>query len=111
MKIKLGIRGVAAQVSATFWLETLQGQSAPAQLQYSQKVLLNFNGLSWPHVTVATLQGLSEIRLTGPGPGGRVTFCLDMLDGLRHAPAGERGKGTMDKDLADQVTVRARARD
>jgi hypothetical protein len=25
------------------------------QIQYSQKVLLNFNGLSWPHVSVATL--------------------------------------------------------
>jgi hypothetical protein len=45
----------AASVDATFWLETLQGQSAPTQLQYAQKVLLNFNGLSWPHVTVATL--------------------------------------------------------
>src|SRR4029077_20675842 len=44
-----------ASVDATFWLETLQGQSAPTQLQYAQKVLLNFNGLSWPHVTVATL--------------------------------------------------------
>src|SRR5215470_669481 len=30
---------------------------------------------------------------SGPGRGGRVTFCLDMLDGLRHAPAGERGRG------------------
>ena len=26
------------------------------QLQYSQLVLLNFNGLSWPHITVATLK-------------------------------------------------------
>ena len=25
------------------------------QLQYTQTVLLNFNGLSWPHVSVATL--------------------------------------------------------
>jgi hypothetical protein len=25
-------------------------------LQYSQLVLLNFNGLSWPHVTAATLR-------------------------------------------------------
>ena len=45
----------AASVDATFWLETLQGQSAPTQLQYAQKVLLNFNGLSWPHITVGTL--------------------------------------------------------
>jgi len=26
------------------------------QLQYTQRVLLNFNGLSWPHITVATLK-------------------------------------------------------
>jgi hypothetical protein len=45
----------AASVDATFWLETLEGQSHPTQLQYAQKVLLNFNTLSWPHVTVATL--------------------------------------------------------
>ena len=25
-------------------------------LQYTQTVLLNFNGLSWPHVSVATLR-------------------------------------------------------
>ena len=45
----------AASVDATFWLETLEGQSAPTQLQYAQKVLLNFNTLSWPHITIATL--------------------------------------------------------
>jgi hypothetical protein len=45
----------AVSVNATFWLETLQGQSAPTQLQYAQTVLLNFNTLSWPHITVATL--------------------------------------------------------
>ena len=43
-------------VSATFWLETVQGQPAENQLQYSQTVLLNFNGLSWPHITVGTLR-------------------------------------------------------
>ena len=30
-------------------------QVAATQIQYSQLVLLNFNGLSWPHVSVATL--------------------------------------------------------
>ncbi len=45
----------AVSVNATFWLETLQGQSAPTQLQYAQTVLLNFNTLSWPHITIATL--------------------------------------------------------
>ena len=50
-----GPNAVAANVNATFWLETLQRQSAPTQLQHAQTVLLNFNGLSWPHITVATL--------------------------------------------------------
>ena len=45
-----------AQVTSTFWIETLAGDPPKFQLQYSQVVLLNFNGLSWPHVTVATLQ-------------------------------------------------------
>jgi hypothetical protein len=53
---KDGPNAVTARVSATFWLETLQGDTEPRQLQYSQLVLLNFNTLSWPHVTVATLQ-------------------------------------------------------
>jgi hypothetical protein len=44
----------AVQVDATFWIQTLADSSL--QLQYTQRVLLNFNGLSWPHVTVATLK-------------------------------------------------------
>ena len=51
-----GPNAVAVSVNSTFWLETLQGQSAPTQLQYAQTVLLNFNTLSWPHITVATLR-------------------------------------------------------
>jgi hypothetical protein len=46
-------------VSTTFWIETIEGAAgAPdvLQLQYSQLVLLNFAKLSWPHVSVATLQ-------------------------------------------------------
>jgi hypothetical protein len=50
-----GPNAVAVRVSATFWLETIQGEAGPTQLQYTQLVRLNFNGLSWPHVTVATL--------------------------------------------------------
>lgn len=53
---KDGPNAVAARVTATFWLETLQGDTQPTRLQYSQLVLLNFNGISWPHVTVGTLQ-------------------------------------------------------
>jgi hypothetical protein len=44
-----------AHVAATFWLQTLAGETEPTRLQYSQTVLLNFNQISWPHITVATL--------------------------------------------------------
>jgi hypothetical protein len=50
-----GPNAVTTRVTATFWLETLQGHTEPRQLQYSQLVLLDFNGQSWPHITVATL--------------------------------------------------------
>ena len=33
------------------------------QIQYSQMVLLNFNGITWPHVSVATLVPASPILL------------------------------------------------
>lgn len=48
----------AAQVDATFWIETVQEPDGSTfqQLQYSQRVLLNFAELSWPHVSVATLR-------------------------------------------------------
>jgi hypothetical protein len=47
----------AASVSAIFWIEEVEGDygGTNLQLQYTQTVLLNFQGLSWPHVTVATL--------------------------------------------------------
>jgi hypothetical protein len=51
-----GPNAMSAQVTATFWIETVQGSPNSFQLQYSQLVLLNFNGLSWPHVTVGTLK-------------------------------------------------------
>jgi hypothetical protein len=38
------------------------------QIQYSQTVLLNFNGLSWPHVSVATLVPAGSIPVTGGWP-------------------------------------------
>lgn len=54
-----GPNAQAALVTATFWIETLESPVAGGpdfhQLQYTQRVLLNFNGLSWPHITVATL--------------------------------------------------------
>ena len=48
----------AVEVDAMFWIETVAGDAgAPdtLQLQYTQLVQLDFNGLRWPHVTVATL--------------------------------------------------------
>jgi hypothetical protein len=46
----------AAFMNATFWIEKVQGPHSPfMQLQYAQSVLLDFNGLNWPHVSVATL--------------------------------------------------------
>ncbi len=46
----------SAQMDATFWIEEFTVGGKPKfQLQYSQRVLLNFNGISWPHVSVATL--------------------------------------------------------
>jgi hypothetical protein len=51
-----GPNAVSVEVSATFWIETVKGSPNFLQLQYSQLVLLNFNGLSWPHITVATLK-------------------------------------------------------
>jgi hypothetical protein len=50
-----GPNALAASAKATFWLQTVAGESEPTRLQYSQTVLLNFNTLSWPHVTVGTL--------------------------------------------------------
>jgi len=53
---------LAAQVDATFWIETVKGADGEVfeQLQYTQTVLLNFNGLSWPHVSVATLRRMDQ---------------------------------------------------
>jgi hypothetical protein len=53
-----GPNAVTSFVTATFWLQTFQGASHPQRLQYSQLVLLDFNDISWPHVTVATLRKL-----------------------------------------------------
>jgi hypothetical protein len=49
--------GDTAQMDAIFWIDTIQeaDKSNTHQLQYSQTVLLNFNELSWPHVSVTML--------------------------------------------------------
>jgi hypothetical protein len=49
----------AVEVDATFWIETIAGkggQPDALQLQYTQLVQLDFNGIRWPHVTVGTLR-------------------------------------------------------
>jgi len=51
-----GPNAVSFSVSATFWIELVKGTPNFLQLQYSQLVMLNFNRLSWPHVTVGTLR-------------------------------------------------------
>ena len=52
----------AAQMTATFWVEQVRGTDGKTflQLQYIQRVLLNFNGLSWPHISLATMVVTSE---------------------------------------------------
>ncbi|AGS25813.1 UNVERIFIED_ORG: hypothetical protein GGD51_005133 [Rhizobium esperanzae] len=46
------------RASAIFWIEKGADKDGKPllQLQYTQRVILDFNGLSWPHVTVATLR-------------------------------------------------------
>lgn len=45
------------RMQATFWIETVEVNGITStQIQYSQQVFLNFNGLTWPHVSVATLR-------------------------------------------------------
>ncbi len=48
----------AVEMDAIFWIETgTDAQGKPlTQLQYTQTVFLVFNGLTWPHVSVATLR-------------------------------------------------------
>jgi len=52
-----GPNAQAADMDATFWIETVERDDGTTftQIQYSQVVLLNFDNLSWPHVSVATL--------------------------------------------------------
>jgi hypothetical protein len=53
-----GGNALATTVQATFWIETIAGtggQPDKHQLQYTQLVMLDFNGIHWPHVTVGTL--------------------------------------------------------
>jgi len=44
-------------LDAIFWIETVQQPDGTTflQLQYTQTVILNFLGINWPHISVATL--------------------------------------------------------
>jgi hypothetical protein len=57
-----GPNAQTAQMDATFWIsDFVDSKGKPGlMLQYSQRVLLNFNTLSWPHVSVATLIHVPE---------------------------------------------------
>ena len=47
----------AAQMDAIFWIETVKHPTGKLffQLQYVQRVILDFDGIHWPHISVATL--------------------------------------------------------
>jgi len=47
----------ANSFAAIFWIETVQMSDGSKfmQLQYTQTVILEFNGVHWPHISVATL--------------------------------------------------------
>jgi len=47
----------ATRMDAIFWIETVQNPDGSTflQLQYTQTVILNFLGIDWPHISVATL--------------------------------------------------------
>jgi hypothetical protein len=53
-----GPNAAAVSVKAIFWIEQVKDADGNefVQLQYTQRVLLNFNGLNWPHISVATLR-------------------------------------------------------
>ncbi len=52
----------AAQMTATFWVEEVKRADGATffQLQYIQRILLNFNQLSWPHISLATMVVTAE---------------------------------------------------
>jgi hypothetical protein len=53
----LATNAAATSLASNYWIETVISPDGTGflQLQYSQTVLLDFFGLYWPHITVATL--------------------------------------------------------
>jgi hypothetical protein len=47
----------ALSMNAVFWIETINTEAGGTllQLQYTQTVILRFDGIDWPHISVATL--------------------------------------------------------
>jgi hypothetical protein len=47
----------AVQMDAIFWIETVKHplDTEFFQLQYIQRVILDFDKIHWPHISVATL--------------------------------------------------------
>ena len=56
---------VAPAVTTTFWIEELE--DGEHQIQYTQRVLLNFSKLSWPHISVGTLTLLNRLESNAGG--------------------------------------------
>ncbi len=48
----------ATQLDAIFWVEIVERPNGATfvQLQYVQRVILDFVGIHWPHISVATLK-------------------------------------------------------
>lgn len=70
---QIQVKGPGGIPGPTFVVAPTINHSSPVnltvswtQVQYSQLVLLNFNGLSWPHVSVATLAEQGEIGVNLP---------------------------------------------
>lgn len=66
-KRKIQVSNAAGVLGPTFELDSTIKLTGPmtmrftwTQIQYSQNVTLNFNSLSWPHVSVATLGDTSN---------------------------------------------------
>jgi hypothetical protein len=55
--VSTGFNANVLSTTAIFWIETVKNPDGTTflQLQYTQRVLLVFNGLVWPHISVATL--------------------------------------------------------
>lgn len=55
--VSTGFNAKVLATTAIFWIETVKNADGTTflQLQYTQRVLLVFNGLIWPHISVATL--------------------------------------------------------